>query len=404
MTLLKRDRLPRILYLGCVPIERSYHGSLLLYRLFEQWPADSLLVIEGMLGPSSPERRLQGVRYRPLMRSPSRLLRTRFSSCVSAALSLGAVRLAARAERLSWDYQPDAVVTVMYGFSWMTAAAVARRRGCPLHVIAHDDWPRVAPLGPLAARMGDAAYRKQDAVYGKVYRQAATRLCISPAMSEEYRLRYGVEAVTLYPTRAPGPAPVGTMPTRSRSRDDLTIAYAGSISSPGYAAPLSRLARILAKMGGRLALYGPLTQAGLGKLGLVADNIIARGLVDPPQLIGELQREADILFLPMSFAEHDRDNMRLSFPSKLADYTSVGLPIVVYGPEYCSAVRWARENPGAAEVVTREDDELLEAAVARIVDDPCLRKRSIATAGYAGTRDFSHAAGFARFLEALSCF
>ena len=49
--------LPRLCYLGEVPIECSYHGSALLWRLFENYPPKNLLIVEGV-HRSSVERRL----------------------------------------------------------------------------------------------------------------------------------------------------------------------------------------------------------------------------------------------------------------------------------------------------------------------------------------------------------
>ena len=37
----------------------------------------------------------------------------------------------------------------------------------------------------------------------------------------------------------------------------------------------------------------------------------------------------------------------------------MGLPLIVDAPEYCSAVRWARDNPGASEIVTEESVDAL---------------------------------------------
>ena len=45
----------------------------------------------------------------------------------------------------------------------------------------------------------------------------------------------------------------------------------------------------------------------------------------------------------------------VSFPSKLADYTATGVPLLVMGAVYSSAVRWAREFDGAAAVVVEDD-------------------------------------------------
>jgi hypothetical protein len=54
--------LPRLSYLGEVPLECSYHGSALLWRWLENYPTKDLLIVEG-IHRSSVERRLPGVRY-----------------------------------------------------------------------------------------------------------------------------------------------------------------------------------------------------------------------------------------------------------------------------------------------------------------------------------------------------
>jgi hypothetical protein len=75
------------------------------------------------------------------------------------------------------------------------------------------------------------------------------------------------------------------------------------------------------------------------------------------------------MYVPMSYCEQDRPNAEVSFPSKLADCTAVGLPLIVDGPEYCSAVRWARENPDVAEVITDESVDALAETLARLIND-----------------------------------
>jgi hypothetical protein len=75
----------------------------------------------------------------------------------------------------------------------------------------------------------------------------------------------------------------------------------------------------------------------------------------------------------MPYREQDRPNAEVSFPSKLADCTAVGVPLIVDGPEYCSAVRWARENHGVAEIITDESVDALAEAVARLLKDPAHR-------------------------------
>src|SRR5215813_8579189 len=106
--------LPRVLYLGDVPVESSYHGSALLFRLLEDWPSDRLHVIESKLLRSLPERRLPGIPYTELWVGNRRLLHTRFARWYGAWLmrTRGGVGQVAR---LLGDFRPEAVLTVTHG-------------------------------------------------------------------------------------------------------------------------------------------------------------------------------------------------------------------------------------------------------------------------------------------------
>jgi hypothetical protein len=102
----------------------------------------------------------------------------------------------------------------------------------------------------------------------------------------------------------------------------------------------------------------------------------------------------------MSFAASDRANMEMAFPSKLADYTATGVPLVIYGPSYCSAVAWARENPGVADIVESEPE--LAAAIARLAGDPGSRVSLGKRALEIGREYFSHARVQQLFHQSLS--
>ena len=81
---------PRLLYLGDVPVESSYHGSALLYRLLQGYPADRLRIVEGNLFPARTDRRLPGVSHHTLQVGSSRALNTRFHDSYSRWLLMGA--------------------------------------------------------------------------------------------------------------------------------------------------------------------------------------------------------------------------------------------------------------------------------------------------------------------------
>ena len=353
---------PRLLYVGDVPVEASYHGSALLHRLLSDYPPERLTIIETAT-KSAMSRRLPQVNYLSCQIGNQRWLNTRFHPYASAWFTQSAKRSAPKITQSLNGFAFESVLTVAHGFGWVAAAAIAERRNVPLHLIVHDDWPRVANVAPAFRNLLDKRF-------ASVYRQAQSRLCVSPAMSRSYGERYGKPAETIYPSRAATCDQYHEPPARLACNDHaFTIAFAGTINSAGYISALVALQEALKPIGGCLLIFGPTTSAEAQQLGL--NDADVRGLVSSSELLTKLRNEADALFVPMSFAVEDRINMEMAFPSKLADYTAAGLPLLIYGPNYCSAVTWARENAGIAMVVDSQPD--LRETIALLANNPDTR-------------------------------
>jgi glycosyltransferase involved in cell wall biosynthesis len=389
------QQLPKLAYIGDVPVESSYSGPALLFRLLQDYPGAQVFIVEG-INSSQSERRLPGVMYARLWVGWERLLRTRFHRLYCSWLSVIAILLKARrVNAILQGYCPEAVLTVGEGFSWITAAAFARASGLPLHLVIHDDWPDVSGISPsLRSWLG---YE-----FARVYREAASRLCISPYMEEVYYRRYGVRGTVLYPSRASDCPQFDAPPERiARNDHSFTVAFGGTINSPDYVNALVNMAIALVPVGGRLIIFGPLTPETARQVGLECPNIVLRGLLKSSELMTRLREEADALFVPMSFHPAEATNMKMGFPSKLTDYTAVGLPLLIYGPDYCSAVRWARENPDVAEVIDAENAGPLAEAVRRLNGAPDHRMALGRRALEAGRRYFTYEAVQQVFQEAL---
>ena len=387
--------LPRLLYVGDVPVEASYHGSALLHRLLGDYPVDRLTVIE-TAAPSTPARRLPKVKYLSHAIGKQRWLNTRFHSHAVAWFSRAAARRGPQISALLNGFPCEGVLTVAHGFGWLAAADVAARRNVPLHLMVHDDWPRVVNVRP--------GFREWiDARFASIYRAARSRICVSPAMCAAYEARYGAPAEVIYPMRAVNCPSFDEPPSRLARKDaPFTIAFAGSINSNGYIQALRALQDALEPVGGRLLIYGPLTNEAACEVGLDRRHTIVRGLVSAGELMQRLRDEADALFVPMSFDPVDSANMELAFPSKLADCTAIGLPLVIYGPPYCSAVRWARENPGVGDVVDTDSKHDLQATIGRLANEPALRFALAKRALEVGREYFTHEKVQQVFYRALS--
>jgi len=382
--------LPRLLYVGDVPVESSYHGSALLHRLLSDYPPEQLTIIE-TASPSQTSRRLQQVNYLSHPIGKQRWLNTRFHPYATAWFTREGKRLAPKIAQSLNGFGFESVLTVAHGFGWLAAADIADKRNVPLHLIVHDDWPRVADVAPVFRDWLDQRF-------ARVYRQAQSRMCVSPAMSRSYSERYGKPAHTIYPSRAAGCHEYDEPPARLATNDHaFTVAFAGTINSNGYIRALIALQDALKPCGGRLLIFGPLTATEAQQVGL--NDAEVRGLLSSSELLNALREEADALFVPMSFDTADRVNMEMAFPSKLADYTAVGLPLLVYGPDYCSAVIWSRENEAAA--IAESESELRDAIVL-LANHPDARitlgKRALAT----GHAYFSHDRAQEQFYNALS--
>ena len=384
--------MPRLLLLSDCSAEASVSGQLLLYRLLRDYDPADLTVIEGDVWPSNPARRLPGVPYHSLAYKPWRF-QSRLYRYWNTVLLWSIHRWAGRALELARVRQVEAVLTVAHGHLWLLAAAVARRLNVPLHLILHDDWPSITPV---AAGFRNGLRRR----FQVLYEQAVSRLCVSPFMEREYARVYGRSGAVLLPCRGED-SPPARVRLRNARPDGFVLAYAGSIPNPAYAAGLRHAADIVANLGGRLDLYTNASRTGIATSGLDRTGVRYAGFHSPRELAERVGATADALFLPMSFAPADRSTTEVCFPSKLVDYTAIGLPIVIWGPEYSSAARWASENPDAALCVTDPDSVRLAAAVRRLADDPATARRLAETAVAVGNRQFAFAAAAGMFRACL---
>jgi len=388
------DTLPRLAYIGEVPILNISAGPALLYRLLETYPRDRLLIIESAGNPSYPEHELPGVPYARFFLLHQRLLYTRFAELYGAWVFWRApARQRALVSRLR-AFGAEAVLGIAHGVGWRSAAAAAKACRLPFHLIVHDHWRSTLSLPP-----GLNAHAEQ--VFGETYRAAATRMPISTDMEAHYRRLYGSGGTVVYPSRSARTQRLERPPLRAPTPGAFVFAYAGSAASQGQRRALTDFANAIAPLGARLRIYQGMALDLLRRDGLQTDNVEIVAFRPAEELHRDLEASADAMYLPMSYADEDRANVELCFPSKLTDYTAVGLPILVRAPVYGTATRWARENPEAAALVTAPDPASIVAAARRLIADAPYRQALAYGALAVGERMFGHRAVFKVFCDCL---
>ena len=360
-------------------------GAALLFRLLCEYPRGQAMILQSRDGEGY--ERLPYTSYQVLTKMrlvPSRLPALRgLVSLMQTRIQVASLAMTSKA------FQPQAVLSVTHGDTWLAAWDLARRLGLPLHLICHDDWEHFLPVPPFFRGWT----RK---LFGAAYRTATSRLCVSPYMEAYYRQQYGAPGTVLYPGRAKDVI-ASTTPPSPRSSGGFTIAYAGSLHS-AYAQILRMLASQLFSINGCLRIFSRLTSKEARHLGLDAPNIVIEPVLPPTELIRALRNGADALVLVMT---EPGLGSRICFPSKLVDYTATGLPIIIAAPRESAPAYWAGEHPSAALFVEAGDVNGLREAVVALANDSAKRLTLGARAQEIGNDQFSYTRARDTFFSAV---
>lgn len=216
------------------------------------------------------------------------------------------------------------------------ACLAAKRVGLPFLAAIDDDYIHQWPHG----------FQQRFARWVEPWmiRHTVRVLAISDYCADAYRERYGIDPVVLYNPTA-RPVPDTDAVARNRENESVHIVYTGSLNHFNIPAfnVLAQACELLNKeYDMHVDVYTPQPHTDCLRRGLSerVDVHAAVGGADAR----ELQRSADILFLPMSLAECDDHIARTSCPFKLTDYLISGRPILAYAPPNAFVTRLLREN------------------------------------------------------------
>lgn len=235
--------------------------------------------------------------------------------------------------------QPTVVLTVAHGDVCHTARRFARKHNLPLVVWFQDWWPDSAEVPGFFRPILERHFRD-------LYQSADLALCICEGMKEE--LGHHQNSVVL--------APVSEEREMNERKGDennpspeFKVIYSGNLRD--YGPMIGSLIRE--------SLNHPdlLIQARGDKPDWEPDFIEAmtkEGRLLPfasRDEFNQWSQTADAFIVPMVFDPKMRRRMRTSFPSKLIEFAQFGKPLIIWGPEDCSAIRFLK-NTGFGIYVT----------------------------------------------------
>jgi hypothetical protein len=248
-------------------------------------------------------------------------------------------------------FKPDLILTIGGSWTWSTDMAwqLSRRLKVPL-VGSFNDWFDYGTIcHPALKPMLEARFRE-------FYRSCGLALCTCEGMKEA--LGQHRNALLHYPAGArltPAPANPG-------SPGPFRVLFGGNLGD-WYGRMLEELVTAARQPGNpeiEFVFFGSNPSWSAEFDTYARAEGIFRGQVP----FERLRHEAffsDCLLLPMGFDEKDKQVESTSFKTKFLDYLAFQRPIMVWGPDYSSAVKTAREfdsaqvctSPNAAECLSK---------------------------------------------------
>ena len=323
--------MPHLLYIGQTPAEGTGSPVIVLRHLERLSDAGWTisLVVEPGQDTSACVKANWTVATLPLRRKWWPPLRR----SLGFTRSIRSWLLARECERLFSRTPPDAVLGYLAAhddFLSEVATRYAARCHAPLSLLIHDDAAAFAHDQSDKVRL----HRRHRWMLGHAHR----RWFVSP----ELAIAYGVEPTCeclLPPISSAKPEPAQWQPTFSGTPH---VYYAGFIW-PAQFPLLRKIATILHEAGAKLVL---LTQSSPALLEFLRGCPVAHVAPFPTnrEALRHLAREAAGVIVSYSDQVSDMPWIATSFPSKLVEYTHLGLPCAIVAPADSAVGRWARSD------------------------------------------------------------
>lgn len=305
---------------------------------------------------------------------------SRFLECLSPVLP--PMKMVANQVR---SFKPHVLLTVAHGSWHVQAAAAAKKFDLPLVTFFQDWWPDFPDVLPPFRKRVERQILETCAA-------SSVAVCVSDGMLEMLGNPMNGKLIHDIPSQ------VRFTPSKQELNGTLRVIYFGNLHE--YGPPIEKA--LLALQGSqsvRLEVYGPKPLWTTGVEEKFTKSHQYHGLVARDKLENIL-KEFQAVLVVMSFAPSMKRRMMSSFPSKLIEGAQSGLPIIVWGPEYCSAVKWAQEGNRAL-YVTDSNPATLRKASEDLAASPGEQQRLAIAATQAAQTEFNPDTIQAQFMETL---
>ena len=246
------------------------------------------------------------------------------------------------------NFRPDVILTLAECGLCHVAEKMAKRHGLPLAGLFLDWFPVMKSHYGHQSTQRILSRRFRD-----LYAACDVAFCTSDGMQE--MLGPHPNSHVIYPMPGRHRTPENSWPP---SDGKFRLVYVGSVENFYGRMLCSLMEKIEATDDLEIIVVGPNADWPKPLLEHARSTGIYLGFRPPEEAAG-VMASADTLLVVMSFEKAHELFMRTSFTTKFLDYVAFGKPVILWGPDYCTPVRVAREHGGAAVVATRDADAVV---------------------------------------------
>jgi glycosyltransferase involved in cell wall biosynthesis len=281
------------------------------------------------------------------------------------------------------------VVTVAHGSNCYAALRFAKKHRLPLATFFHDWWPDMPCVHEPFKNLEEKRFRH-------LYAETDVALCVCEGMKKA--LGPHKNSHVIYPI--PSKNRFKTKFLEKTENKNFRVVYFGNLWDYG---PMLGEALEAAKgektfqieVRGANPRWGDALKKYAKEHGLWHDFA-------PRNELDQWLSEADAFLVPMVFEAKERRRMETSFPSKLPEFAQFGKPLIVWGPDYCSAAKWAKSSEVAL-VVSNPSPRALISELKRLADSQCERTLFAARSKQMAQSEFNPVLIQKQFLNTLTC-
>ena len=243
--------------------------------------------------------------------------------------------------------QKTIVGTVAHGDGFYAAHRFSKKHGLPLVVFFQDWWPDMAGVPKPVVKVLDKHFLS-------LAKSASLGICVCEGMKRALGGGANLEVLPPIPAEtAPLPLPASVTTPSGKFK----ILYFGNLDLYG---PM--LLEALREFKGHPQIQFQVRGSNPNWSDESKKEMRDAGLwleFAPRSELDSWLQNADAFLIPMVFEEKYRRRMETSFPSKIIEFVQFGKPIIIWGPEYCSAVRWAKKTKRTMCVTKKISNELV---------------------------------------------